>query len=322
MPAYIRARTVSDGRRFDVIYRQGGRYTKVQHAGTFKTRREAELRKRTVEDWLARALNPKVELARLVDDDLTVEQAAVAWLRSRRSINNSTRALYQGRVDRLARDFAGVQARHLTVADVNGWVDRLELAPSTVREYLLTLRAVLDHAGVENVVRDRRVERPRNPRRLLEPPGAEVTLRALAKVPARYRPVLVLVEQTGLRVSEACAVQPEHLSDGRLLVPVTKTGRPRWVPAPDWLTEKLEPPWGVSRQRTHNALKAACEHAGVRPFGPHMLRHRRASLWSAQGVAPAQAAAWLGHSVKTYLDTYTWVIPVDEIDAHRLAALL
>lgn len=275
-------------------------------------------------DWIADGKNPRVELARLVEADVTVEEAARAWIASRRSIADSTRADYERRVERLARDFDGVEARHLTACDVNRWIDRLGLAPSTVGEYLTTLRAVLDHAGVENVARDRRVEMPRVVRRVLEPPSATDTLAVLSHAHPRFRPVLVLIEQTGLRVSEAASVEARNIdrATSRLLVPVTKTGRPRWVPLPLWLSGLLAPPWNVNRQTVHNALKAACRVASVAPFGPHMLRHRRASLWSAQGVAPAQAAAWLGHTVKTYLETYTHVVSVEEIEAHRLAALL
>lgn len=322
MPAYIRARKTGKGRRFDVIYRRGGRYSKVEHGGTFKTRREADSRRRVVETWLAEAKDPRVELARLLEPGATVREAGEAWLRSRRSIAERTRQEYQRRVDRLGSEIT-VEADRLTYRDVNEWIDGLELAPSTVAEYVTTLRAVLDHAGVDpNPARDRRVELPRRERKVIEPPDAQQTLRVLAHATTRFRPVLVLIEQTGMRVSEACAVQARHIDGERLLVPTSKTGRPRWTPLPRWLADVLEPPWAVNRQTVHNALKAACRDIDGEPFGPHMLRHRRASLWNAQHVPPAEAAARLGHTVETYLRTYTHVVPVEEIPAHRLEALL
>lgn len=284
--------------------------------------REARLREQTVRDWIAKGLDPAVELARLTEEAATLEEAGALWLKSRRAISDTTRAEYQRRVDRIAFDLGDMEARHLTVNDVNDWIDRLGLAPSTVIEYVSTLRAILDHVGGDNVARDRRVELPKRTRRVLAPPNAADTLAVLARAHERFRPVLILIEQTGLRVSEACAVRPEHLERRRLLVPVTKTGHPRWVPVPPWLRDVLEPPWPVNRQTVHNALKAACTAADVKPFGPHMLRHRRASLWSAQHVAPAQAAEWLGHTVETYLSTYTHVVAVEEIAPQRLAALL
>jgi integrase len=104
----------------------------------------------------------------------------------------------------------------------------------------------------------------------------------------------------------------------------SKTGRPRWVPCPPWLCQHLCA--GVprlSRQVVHNALKRACKDAGVAPFGPHMLRHRRATLWHQQGVVAVELAARLGHSKPSMsLDVYSHVPRLSEAPAHRLDALL
>lgn len=303
-------------------YRLHGRYGKIEHAGAFTSMKEARLRQQKVREWIAEARDPRVELARFQLPGVTVLEAGEAWLRSRRSIGYRTMQEYERRVKLLGAGL-DVEAARLTAGDVNDWIDRQKLAPSTIAEYVTTLRAILDWAGVHpNPARDRRVDLPRRERKLLQPPDADVVLAALAHATMRFRPVLVLIEQAGLRVSEACAVRPEHLEHSRLLVPTSKTGRPRWAPVAPWLLELLSPPWRVNRHTVHNALKDACEAAKVEPFGPHMLRHRRASLWSAQHVAPAEAAARLGHTVKTYLDTYTHVVAGSEIPAHRLEALL
>lgn len=320
---YITARDTTRGRSFHVKYRLHGRYGRIEHAGAFRTMREARLRAKKVGEWIAEAKDPRVELARFLEPGATVGEAGEAWLRSRRSIAASTHAEYARRVRRIGADL-DLEVERVTPRDVNDWIDGLGLAPGTVSEYVTTLRAILDHAGVDpNPARDRRVELPRRDRVPLVVPSASEVLRVLAHSSGRFRPVLVLIEQTGLRVSEACAVQPMSVDRTacRLLVPVSKTGRPRWIPVPRWLVELLNPPWPVNRQTVHNALKTACRGADVTPFGPHMLRHRRASLWSAQGVPPAEAAARLGHTVKTYLDTYTHVVAGTEIEAHRLAAL-
>lgn len=325
MSVYIRRRDSTTGRRYDVAYRLHGRYGKIGHAGTFKSEREAKIRKRKVENWIAEAKDPGVELRRFLVPNLTVGEVAEQWLRSKRRIKPRTLAEYQRHTKVISDAFPG-QASALTVADVDEWISDLSAKhrPGTVIGYMVTLRAILDHLDGENVARNRRLELPRRDVRVLEPPDATATLNVIANVTVKHRQVMVLMEQCGLRVSEACAVQPQHFDHAgyRLLVPVTKTGRPRWVPVPEWLLGLLKPPWRGNRQAIHNALKAACVLAEVNPFGPHMLRHRRASLWHAQGVTPVDAAAWLGHSVKTYLSTYTHVMPVSEIDAHRLALLL
>lgn len=319
---YIVARDTKRGRSFHVKYRLHGRYGKIEHAGAFPTMKQARARAAKVGEWIAEARDPRVELERFLEPNLTVLEAGRAWLRGRRSIAPSTHAGYRRRVERIGADL-DLEAARLTWRDVNDWIDKLGVGPATVSEYVTTLRAILDHAGVDpNPARDRRVELPRRDRTPLVVPTADEVARALSRVTVRFRPVLVLIEQTGLRVSEACGVRPEHIEPGRLLVPTSKTGRPRWAPLPRWLGEALEPPWPVNRNTVHNALKAACDDAGVNRFGPHALRHRRASLWSAQGVPPAQAAAWLGHTVETYLRAYTHVVAGSEIEAHRLAALL
>lgn len=305
-------------------YRLHGRYGKIEHAGAFTSMREARLRQQKVREWIADARDPRAELARFLTPGMTVREAGDAWVRSRRSIAERTRQEYERRVAKLGADL-DVDVDRLTVGDVNGWVDRQKLAASTIAEYVTTLRAILDYAGVDpNPARDRRVELPRRDRAPLVVPPAGDVLAALAHTTRRFRPVLVLIEQTGMRASEACAVRPDKIDTAgrRILVPVSKNGQPRWAPAAPWLVDILEPPWFVNRQTVHNALKAGGVAAGVKPFGPHMLRHRRGSLWNAQGVPPAQAAAWLGHSVQTYLSTYTWVVPTEEIPAHELARLL
>lgn len=327
LPAWIRTRSVKDGsKRYDVIYRRGGRYFPVEHAGTFRTRRDANTRRDTVSRWLAAALDPKTELARAITEGVLVGDVAQRWLDSRRRITDTTRDNYQRRVVKIREDFPAMTVQRLTWQDVQAWVARLETSyrPGTVSLFLQVLRQALDFHGGENVARDRRVEVPRTPARVVEPPTADEVAAAFAQLHPRYRPVCVLLEQTGLRVSEAVALRPDDLDRAglRLLVRVSKTGQPRWVPCPAWLLDAVALPFDVGRQQTHNALKAACRAANVRLFGPHQLRHRRGSLWHLKGVPPVQAAAWLGHSPVMHLRTYAHVMPIDEVPAQVLASLL
>lgn len=327
LPAWIRARTVKDGsRRFDVIYRRGGRYFKVEHAGTFRTRKEANARRDTVADWLARALDPHVELARATAPGLTIGELGQRWLASRRRISDSTRTEYDRRVARITDDLGHLPVDALTVARVNEWVGEIERAWSagTVALHLQVLRQVLDFHGGLNVARDRRVEAPRQTRRQIVPPDATETLACLSRLNGRYRQVCVLMEQTGMRVGEALAVREQDLDHAglRILVRVSKTGRPRWVPCPRWLLECLTPPFPMTRQQVYNALHSASALADVRNINPHALRHRRGSLWHLKGVPAVQAADWLGHSPVMHLRVYAHVMPVDEIPAHDLASLL
>src|SRR5574337_715457 len=321
---YISKRDTSTGRSYHVKYRLHGRYGRIEHAGAFPSKREAELRARTVRDWIAQAKDPRLELARLFEPGATLLDAGERWLRSRRAITRDTAAEYERRIRRLHRDLDGIEVGRITTQDVDEWMTEAgrTLRPSTVREYLSTLRAVIDHAGVEpNPARDRRIEPPRRERKVIRPPDADTTLAVLARVNPKHRPAVVLIEQTGMRVSEALAVRPADVDRAgrRLLAEHTKTRRPRWVPLPAWLADDMPEIQPAARQAIFNTLRAACDDAGVPRFGPHMLRHRRASIWHMQGVPIVQAAEWLGHSPKVHLDTYAHVMPVGEIEPHRLA---
>ncbi len=358
---YIKATTVSDGtRRYAVKYRRAGRYSKVEHGGTFKTQRDALTRKARVGEWLAAGLDPKVELRRSLEPPMSMSVACASWLASRRSVSERTRDNYGARLRRIEEDLK-VAPAELTVADVNAWVGKLEddYRPGTIGLFVSTLRQVLDHADVvPNVARDRRVELPRRGRGEVRPPTADEFLAVLRHTNARYRPIVVLLEQTGMRVSEAVTLPWDEvdLARGRLLVSAerSKNGRARWVEVADWMmevlgptprtgiTDTIHPPLevgvaqtgggraavpahrvfpGMTRQKVYNAVRAGCVSAGVEPFGPHALRHRRASILHDR-MSPARAAEMLGHTVEEHLRTYAHVMPVAEVAVQDLVSLL
>lgn len=322
-------RGAKDGKpRFQVKYRVGGRYTPLEHAGSFRTKRDAEKRRDLVSGWLAAGKDPRVELARARSDGRSVTEAVADWLEGKRvAVTAETIRNYQRALEHVTREVGSVRVDELAPDDVRRVVGVLadRLAPATVKITVGLLGAVLDAAGVEpNPARHRSVERPRAVRATVRPPDAADTLAMLRAASDMYVRLFVVLEQTGMRVSEALAVRAEDVDAAgcRILLraEVTKTRQPRWVPLPDW----LEVPWPLhgSRQSAAMAMKRACEVAGVRHVHPHALRHRRASLWHLQGVPAVQAAAWLGHSPEMHLRTYAHVMPVDEIPVEHLAALL
>lgn len=334
---YVKTTSTKNGKTYAVKYRRGGRYFPVEHGGSFKTLKEANARKQKVAEWLALGLDPQQELRKLTQTPVTMAGACDAWLASRRSISDTTRDTYRGHVARI-RDDLKVAPSLLTAADVNEWVTRLEAdyQPRTIGLFVGTLRSVLDHAGVSpNPARDRRVELPRASRREVDPPTAEDFLKVLQHTNRRYRRVIVLLEQTGMRVSEAVELEWRDVDRAarcrlRVSAETSKTNAARWVEVADWVLSdalgsqngkpRVFP--GFTRQKIHNALKAACVEANVKPFGPHALRHRRASIMHMRGVPVAQAAAFLGHSAREHLDTYAHVMPVDEVAVHDLLSAL
>lgn len=324
---HIRSRETGAGKRWDVRYRRGGRYFPLEHAGTFRTLKDARTRKALVAGWLAAGLNPAVELRRTMGEASTVAALCDDWLASRRSVASRTLVEYRRYADVIAARFDG-QPSDVTPRDVRAWIGELEAKhkPGTVALYVRALRMILDHADLPvNPARHRSVELPRVPHRTLSPPDGGDILAVVASLPQRYRLPVVLIEQTGLRVTEAVMLANDDVEPTRIRVRVehSKTHRPRWAPAPQWLTAHLHVlPVSGNRQTIHNALKRACKDAGLTPFGPHMLRHRRATLWHQQGVPPVEAAARLGHSPNEYLRTYAHVKRLTEAPAHLLDSLL
>jgi integrase len=55
-------------------------------------------------------------------------------------------------------------------------------------------------------------------------------------------------------------------------------------------------------------LGRASNASGIPSYGPHDLRHRRATLRHLQAVPPVEAASWLGHSAREHLRTYAHVV--------------
>lgn len=71
--------------------------------------------------------------------------------------------------------------------------------------------------------------------------------------------------------------------------------------------------FSMTGQDLRQAMRRACEAAGIPTFSPHDLRHRRVSLWHREGVSFREIAARVGHS-RTSLtaDTYSHVLLSEE----------
>lgn len=323
---YIVARDTKNGRSYHVKYRRGGEAFPVEHGGAFPTRKAAELRKGKVLEWLAAGLNPQTQIRRLSRTDQTMGQLADAWLEGRVDIDASTRGIYRVHVGRVRDYFGDWEPEAVTQQDVAAFVASLSLAAGTVRQAVGVLRMILDTADLPaNPARSKLVRLPRNERRTLEPPDAPHVLAMLRHAHSAHRACLVLLEQTGLRVSEALSLSPGDVDVSRVRVraETTKTDRPRWVPCPEWLTDTLTLPLGGSRQAVYNAVRNGCAEANVQHFRTHDLRHRRASLWHQQGVPAVELARRLGHARPSMsLDVYSHVMPLEEMAAQDLVLLL
>ena len=148
--------------------------------------------------------------------------------------------------------------------------------------------------------------------RVLSPDEMAALARALNQAEAESPAAVAVIRflaLTGLRVSEALAIQWEHvdLSNGRLLMPETKTGR-RWHDLPAVALQLLAGlrrfgPWAftstgraaIGYKTVHAMFRAACERAGIEDARIHDLRRGVISAAAAAGANVAVLQRLLGH---------------------------
>lgn len=214
---------------------------------------------------------------------------------------------------------------------------RRHLSDSTVRNVMAPIRACLRDAVREGLLRSnpaRDVDLPHRPKvedEEAEPKAltAEELATLLAIVPDRWRTFFRLLAATGLRFSEATALQWKHLQlngptphvkvrrsvvNGTVEPPKSRHGR-RDVPIPRSLVLELRDrrktaawpeddhlvfPSGNGAPVTYANLKQrvldiAAEEAGVPWVGFHTFRHTCASMLFAEGRNAVQVQHWLGH---------------------------
>lgn len=191
---------------------------------------------------------------------------------------------------------------------------------------------VFDHAGIEpNPARDKRTIRlPRDEREEIKPPTAEHVRAVHDLVATRYRLPLLVLDDTGMRLSElerlAWGDVDEPRGRWRVSSSTSKTGKARWVkvtpaifaavaglcPRDDRTAERrVFEGFGGDRFRT--AIGRACTAAAVPAFSPHDLRHRRISLLLRE-EDPVTVARLVGHArASMSLDVYGHVL-VDEAE--------
>lgn len=345
---YVTRRTTATGeRRYVVRYRWGGRGFQLVHLGSKRTEREA----RKLRDWgageLAAGRDPRKELRRLQQASkhrsiVTVDAWFRRWIDARIQVGEKTKKLDTNAANRFKPLIGDIETSELTLADVQEAVAKLseELEPRTVGKYLSSLRMALDFSGLDrNPARDRRLNVPRADRVEPEPPSGAHVLAILERIPRRLRLPLITIEQTALRVGETSITWGDVDVEGlrfRLKARSTKSKRGKWVPVPLWLMDVITETCpvedrlagvavfrGVTDDQLRRAMAGACKLAGIPSYSPHDLRHRRITLWHYAGVPLREIQERVGHSwASTTLDTYTHVMPVDELQVGALLAVL
>lgn len=296
----------------------------MEHGGTFGTRKEALVRRDLIAGMLAGGLDPKVELRRQPESAQRFSEVAEAWITSRRRVSDGTRAGYRYRMPVLVDTFGPTPIDEITVSDVIAWVGGLErdYAAGTVGLFVRQLRQILDFVEGPNVARDRRVEIPRMVQKEIDPPDAQEVVAVVGKLAERFVVPVLAMEQLGSRVSETLSLTRDDVQEDRVRFrrEATKGQRQgRVVECEPLLAEALagRVPLAMSRDAVGRELLR------VGRVHPHLLRHRRGSLWHQQGVVAAELARRLGHAhASMSLDRYAHVKPLREIAPHVLASFL
>lgn len=323
--------TKTGGRRYRVEWRAGGRESATRYGGSFKTKREADERRRWIVGELAGRRVPDLGTFALAQRAPTLAEAAERWRASRVDVAEGTRVLHRVALGRVLPILGQRRIDEISSDDVNAMV--VELAASgrkreTIRKSVKYLASVLDERGIDpNPARDKRIRLPHEEPIELEPPTSEHVETVCQLLPSAYRLPLLWLDWSGARIASVETVKigdyDEQARRVRLRAATTKTRVALWVELPDVLADALEatlPPRedrdpdaplfsGVGADKLRTAIGRACRAAGIPVFSPHDLRHRRISLLHRQGRTWAEIGRLVGQrKLSVTADTYTHVL--------------
>jgi integrase len=359
------------------IYKRGSRYV-LSYRVDGKQKWESA---RTLAD--ARALRDKRRVAVAEGEfhagsNVTFAEYAAEWIDryqgKGRGFRESTREEYRRSLERYALPFFGRLPKSrqklsaVTPRDVSNFIAWMidaeeqgrELSDSTVRNAFNPVRACFSTAVRENLIRSnptRDVALPHRPKVDENDGDHEVRvftgdelLTALRVVHPKHRTLFRLLAETGLRISEALALQWKHVQvdgaapevrvrrayvRGRFNPPKSRHGR-RDIPLSLALADELRirrssaewcedddlvfPSEAGAPIDVHNLrrrfLRPAVAEAGAEWAGFHTFRHTCASMLFGRGRNPKQVQKWLGHHSAAFtMDRYVHLLGGDKGEA-------
>jgi integrase len=346
------------------VFRNAGRQRK-RHARTYEEAKRIKRESETDRDRGELQERTTIGFLRYVDEWVERYRG-----QGRRGFRESTREEYR----RLIRAYAHRHfPRKLKLVDVStyalarymDWLaDEQEqgkrLGDRTIANAVIPLRAALASAKREGLIRHNPAQGLAMPHRD-QLPDEEVKVFSrdqlaalLAMAPERHAPLLELLASTGLRISEAIALQRLHLQldqsepevcvrraivRDRIVPPKSKYGR-REVRLPTPLVAKLRAHLTAQPDQDSTALafpseagsplapgnlrrrvlKPLAEEVDAPWAGFHTFRHTFASLHLGQGTNLLQLSRALGHHSPAFtLTRYTHLLPGDEAPALEFA---
>jgi integrase/recombinase XerD len=152
----------------------------------------------------------------------------------------------------------------------------------------------------------------------------------------KFRLMMTLLLDTGLRVGEGCTIRNENVNLEQLEVKVMGKGRKeRCVPISPvtakllqiWLERNGHSEWLFSADNAtgcwdersfEKSLRRQCHRVGIKPFSPHALRHAFATWNLRNGARLEVISRTLGHaSISVTADIYTHIDKEEIHDTHR-----
>lgn len=223
MPS-VRPRVTADGReRWVALYRDpSGRQ---RSAGTFSSERQAERAAHRAESHVESGAWIRPSAGRITFRDYV----ETVWLPSRH-LEISTMAGYRSYLDRhFLPCFGDRPMVEILPSTVQDWVTEAKaagLSPSSIRKYHVMLHSVFKRAVRDRVLASNPCEGTELPKviarrsRILTPAEYE---RLLAQIPERYRLLVVVDIETGLRWGELIALRPRHIDAVNRAITVEQT---------------------------------------------------------------------------------------------------
>ncbi len=336
------------------VFRSAGRQRK-RHARTYEEAKRIKRESETDRDRGELQERTTISFIRYLDEWVERYRG-----QGRRGFREITRDEYR----RLIRAYAHRHfPRKLKLADVStyalarfmDWLaDEAEqgkrLSDRTIANAVIPLRAALSTAKREGLIRHNPAQGLAMPHRE-HPPDEEVKVFSrdqlaaiLAMAPEQHRPLFELLASTGLRISEAIALQRLHLQldqnepevcirrafvRDRIVPPKSKYGK-REVRLPPPLAARLRAHLAAQPHQDSTALTFPSEAGGpldpgnlrrrvLKPLveevdapwaGFHTFRHTFASLHLSQGTNLLQLSRALGHHSPAFtLTRYTYLLP-------------
>ena len=280
----------------------------------------------------------KIELGRAVELFCEAKEAE--------GLSPRTIRWYSDILNRAIRRFGGPAV--LDDIDASAWrvwlVElRATLAPVSVAGYVRCLHVFgnwLDAEGLTEAEVIRRLAKPRVPKKIIEPLSDDELRRLLANAGTRDQAILLLLLDTGLRVSEAAGIRFRDLrQDGSIKV-MGKGAKERLVPVgtssrraigrylavrgrgePDESVFLAELGTGLTYHGIQQILKRLKVRAGLeRRCSPHTFRHTFARNYLVNGGDVFSLQQILGHTSLDMVRRYVSLADTDVAGRHDLAS--